>query len=208
MASRDYESASRITRRFEILRLTKTHARFANMGGFQFRVVSTVGIRDELFSCDGNGLLVLRDKCYRVFEEIRNKITEDEIEDRSKADSLSYMIALWQITWTFIRLVARWAYHQQLALVEWTALPFMTSGIITYSLLWNKPQDVGCPVTIELNTQLTYEIKKDLNEFAAQTGDDSYKRSRIPYNMRNLETRQLVAVGLAALGFHTIHCIA
>ena len=92
-------------------RWTKTHGHFIQMGGFM------------LFDSEGNiakGVLTPK-----IFSELLTKekiefpkVTVKEIEDRSKSDGFSKMIALGQTLWFVAQCIARRAQHLDLTPVE------------------------------------------------------------------------------------------
>lgn len=75
-------------------------------------------------------------------------ITEDEINDRSKGDALSKGIALLQLTWFIIQVIARAV--QGLAITELELTTAALAGLngIMYFFWWSKPRDVQFPVLI------------------------------------------------------------
>ncbi|KAG1730948.1 uncharacterized protein EDB91DRAFT_737112 [Suillus paluster] len=79
-------------------------------------------------------------------------ITETEIEDRSKGDGLSKGIAILQLVWFVLQLVARYTQNLPITLLEVDTLAVSALTCITYCLWWKKPKDVGCPYTVHLKT--------------------------------------------------------
>ena len=77
-------------------------------------------------------------------------LTVEEIEDRSKADGFSKMIALGQTLWFVTQCIARRAQHLDLTLVELLTLSLAVLNGLMYFLWWNKPMDVRCPVRVYL----------------------------------------------------------
>lgn len=75
-------------------------------------------------------------------------ITEDEINDRSKGDALSKGIALLQLTWFIMQVIARAV--QGLAITELELTTAALAGLngIMYFFWWSKPRDVQFPVVI------------------------------------------------------------
>ena len=72
-------------------------------------------------------------------------VTAEEIEDRSKADGFSKMIALGQTLWFVAQCIARRSQHLDLVLVELLTLSLAVLNGLMYFLWWNKPLDVRCP---------------------------------------------------------------
>ena len=75
-------------------------------------------------------------------------ITVEEIEDHSKADGFSKMIALGQTLWFIAQCIARGAQHLDLTLVELLTLSLAVLNGLMYFLWWNKSLDVRCPVRV------------------------------------------------------------
>jgi hypothetical protein len=77
-------------------------------------------------------------------------VTMEEIEDRSKADGFSKMIALGQTLWFIAQCIGRRAQHLDLTLVELLTLSLAVLNGVMYFLWWNKPLDVRCPLRVYL----------------------------------------------------------
>ena len=77
-------------------------------------------------------------------------ITEAEIEDRSKADSLAKGIAVLQTTWFIAQCISRTAQGLITTEVELITVAFAALNGVLYFLWWNKPLDVKCCVPVLL----------------------------------------------------------
>ena len=77
-------------------------------------------------------------------------ITEEEIEDRSKADSLAKVIAVSQTTWFIAQCISRTAQGLITTEIELITLAFAALNGILYFLWWNKPLNVKCCVPVFL----------------------------------------------------------
>ena len=120
---------------------TKTHGHFIQMGGFM------------LFEGDiAKGVLSPK----RFSELLTAKkiefptVSVEEIEDRSKADGFSKMIAFGQTLWFVAQCIARRSQHLDLTLVELLTLSLAVLNGVMYFLWWNKPLDVRCPIRVYL----------------------------------------------------------
>jgi hypothetical protein len=120
---------------------TKAHGHFIQMpvGGFTLFEGNTP--KGELFP-ERFAELMMEGKI--VFPTV----TAEEIEDRSKADGFSKMIALGQTLWFIAQCIARRTQHLDLTLVELLTLSLAVLNGVMYFLWWNKPLDVRCPVRI------------------------------------------------------------
>ncbi|KAF9472928.1 hypothetical protein BDN70DRAFT_925431, partial [Pholiota conissans] len=130
-------------------RWTVTHGFFLQMGGF-------------MLSEDGKPIHILIDGSrpetpnelrliHNIKEGIINppRITEEDIQDRSKGDIISKTIIILQTTWFIVQCITRWSHRLPLIELEIVTLGFAMLNVITYALWWNKPQNVGRPVFLE-----------------------------------------------------------
>ncbi|KAF9474067.1 hypothetical protein BDN70DRAFT_816330, partial [Pholiota conissans] len=124
---------------------TITHGFFLQMGGF---MLSDNG-RPIHILIDGsspetpNGLQLIHNIKEGIISPPR--ITEEDIQDRSKGDIISKTIIILQTTWFIVQCLARWSQHLPLTELEIVTLGFAMLNGITYALWWNKPQNVGRP---------------------------------------------------------------
>ena len=95
-------------------------------------------------------------------------LTEEEIEDRSKADGFSKTIALGQTLWFVTQCIARGAQHLDLTLVELLTLSLAVLNGLIYFLWWHKPLDVRCPIRVYLLDKSSYLSEPGPNESIKQ----------------------------------------
>lgn len=86
-------------------------------------------------------------------------ISEDEIKDRSKEDILVKFLALGQIAWIIVDLIARKASGLSSTLLGVVSLNFSVCAILMYSFLLEKPKDIKEPTKIFLTRQLDDDDK-------------------------------------------------
>lgn len=79
-----------------------------------------------------------------------NEFDMDDIEDRSKADSLAKIVSLTQSSWTTVNVLARAAYKLPTTPLEIATLAFIFCAFISYGLWWRKPKDMNAPIVIHL----------------------------------------------------------
>jgi hypothetical protein len=118
---------------------TKTHGHFIQMGGFMLFEGNTA---KGILSPKRFGELMTAGKIEFP------TVTVEEIEDRSKADGFSKMIALGQTLWFVAQCIGRGAQHLDLTLVELLTLSLAVLNGVMYFLWWHKPLDVRCPVRV------------------------------------------------------------
>lgn len=75
-------------------------------------------------------------------------ITLEEINDKSKFDSLVRAITVVQITWMVIQIIIRAFRSLAISQLEVSVLAFATCAIIIYGINWEKPKAVQVPITI------------------------------------------------------------
>jgi hypothetical protein len=75
-------------------------------------------------------------------------IMQAEVEDRSKGDALSKGIAILQLAWFVLQLVARYIQNLPITLLEIDTLAVAALTSTAYGWWWNKPKDVGRPYLV------------------------------------------------------------
>lgn len=75
-------------------------------------------------------------------------ITVEEINDKSKSDSLVRAITIVQITWMVIQIIVRACRSLAISQLEIAVIAFATCAVILYGVNWEKPKGVQVAVTI------------------------------------------------------------
>ncbi|KAG1880126.1 hypothetical protein F4604DRAFT_1578830 [Suillus subluteus] len=75
-------------------------------------------------------------------------IMKADIEDRSKGDALSKGVAILQLAWFVLQLVARYIQNLQMTLLELETFAVAALTCIAYGFWWKKPKDVGRPYAV------------------------------------------------------------
>ena len=81
------------------------------------------------------------------------KITAAAIEDRSKGDALSKIIAILQTSWFIIHCIARGQQRLALTELELVTLALASLNAVTFAIWWHKPLGVQDPVQIYLKIE-------------------------------------------------------
>lgn len=81
----------------------------------------------------------------------------EDLNDRSKGDALVKGLAVLHITWLVIQILARGVEGMAITQLEIMILGFSACALVTYFLLWHKPQDVKIPTYIDIPQTLTRE---------------------------------------------------
>ncbi|KAG2369102.1 hypothetical protein BDR07DRAFT_1604982 [Suillus spraguei] len=154
-------------------RWTLTHGFFACMGGFGF-----------VLYIDGEPQATLTPK--ELLRFVREGsvempvITKADIEDRSKGDVLSKCIAILQLVWFLIQLIARYAQILPVTLLEIDTLGIAVLACISYGLWLKKSKDIGRPYIVHWNSEATAPPPGD------SLVDKYYSRPRLSIMMVNL----------------------
>ncbi|KAJ5635065.1 uncharacterized protein N7484_008378 [Penicillium longicatenatum] len=123
---------------------TLTHCYFANMGGFEL-------LEEASFSSSIKTHLLTARHFADSWEAIEiPKISEDDLNDKSKTDYFTKVIAVIQIAQLVLSLVVRAARHLAFSQLETLTLAFAICGVLTYICYWYKPQDVRKPIRVQL----------------------------------------------------------
>ncbi|KZT19406.1 hypothetical protein NEOLEDRAFT_1142071 [Neolentinus lepideus HHB14362 ss-1] len=116
-------------------RWTETHGFFALMGGFAL--------------CDENYELTRTLNPDEDFDRLDSRmfphITEEQIQDKSKADFLAKGLVILQTGWFVVQCIARKAACLHITELEIVTCAFAALNFFTYALWWNKPFNVDCP---------------------------------------------------------------
>jgi hypothetical protein len=101
--------------------------------------------QDSLFYLDAQALCKLRRT--KIIPKLPS-ITEGELEDKSKNDSFVKAIAIVQISWATLQIIARTARKLPISQLELAVLAFAACAVVIYGLYWTKPNGIRCTTTI------------------------------------------------------------
>jgi hypothetical protein len=128
---------------------TLAHGFFLQMGGF---MLCESGRPIQTLVNDTRGTLKnKRELIWNIQQKVIDppRITEEDIRDRSKGDPISKLFIILQTTWFVVQCIARWSQRLPVTELEVVTLGFAMLNVITYSLWWDKPQNVCRPVFLE-----------------------------------------------------------
>ncbi|UNI23456.1 hypothetical protein JDV02_009274 [Purpureocillium takamizusanense] len=148
-------------------------------------------------------------------------ITEDDISDKSKGDALGKVVALIQVSWLVLQLVARAITGKSSTPLEVMTLSFAVCTFIIYILLLDHPQDVMSPVYIRPNRSCRAEDMETL----ARVSQDRFWGGRfrnnaianntiptihLPSQYRGARTAVhfVAGAGIAGVIFGSVHLVA
>ena len=131
----------------------------SDLGSFPTKetpVYDDIPDQDNLFYLDAQILYELRRE--KIIPKLPS-ITKEELEDKSKSDSFVKVIAIIQISWTTLQIIARAARKLPISQLELAVLAFAACAVVIYALYWVKPKDIRCATTIlQYQHQISLEI--------------------------------------------------
>ena len=126
------------------------HGFYAGMGGFTFHLNSFCTddgtpfiLHHHRLSLTARGVAFLA-RCGHL-----PKIKEDDIVDKSKADSLAKALACLQAGWMIVQVIGRAILGLHVTLLEVNTLGHVLCALLTYLLWWNKPRQIYEPTNLE-----------------------------------------------------------
>ena len=82
----------------------------------------------------------------------KNVPSDEEIDDKSKQDSLAKLIAMLQVLWTLVQIIARGQQGLTIPLIQVATLGYIAMALSSYICWWSKPYDIGTPHDLEPST--------------------------------------------------------
>jgi hypothetical protein len=82
------------------------------------------------------------------------EISVASIEDRSKGDALSKIIAILQTTWFIVQCIARGQQRVALTELELVTLALASLNAVTYGIWWHKPLGLQDPIKVYTKTEV------------------------------------------------------
>ncbi|KAK0511034.1 hypothetical protein JMJ35_006586 [Cladonia borealis] len=128
---------------------TMTHSFYAIMGGFAF----------DTSDAEPNFLPNHRSRlCISVYglsyiakkaPELIPEIAEQQIKDKSKADSMAKFIVCLQALWFCVQCITRVSQRKAISLLELNTFAHAFCALLIYALWWHKPQDIEEPTLLQ-----------------------------------------------------------
>ena len=129
-------------RRLTSMRWTLTHQFFLDMGGICLK--SSEGRHLQV----GTSEVLQIVKAYPDLVTELEQLTEDQIKDLAKSDTLSKLIACGQAFWLVTQVVSRPFQHQAVTLLEVSTCAYVLCALLSYATWWKKPQGCAIPIVI------------------------------------------------------------
>ena len=90
-------------------------------------------------------------------------VTDSEINDKSKGNTVGIGVAAIQTAWFVLQYLDRWTTHRPRTQLEVMTLAYITISIIISLLWWNKPRDIQKPILF-----VHFSDNDDVNSFDDQ----------------------------------------
>lgn len=191
-------------------RWTLTHGFFACMGGF----VLYVGDKRRATLTAEELLQFVREGSVEM-----PAITEADIKDRStEGDLLSKCVAILQLLWFIVQLIARYAQNLPVTLLEIDTLGVAILTCIAYGFWWKKPKNVRYPHIVHWNKSAAPpqpdSLANDkghslLSIFRSPLFNNTSRISESTSSSLRLTRKQitLTIACISGMVFGTIHCL-
>ena len=92
------------------------------------------------------------------------KLTEDQVKDLAKSDTLSKLIACGQTLWLVTQVVSRLCQHQAVTLLEVSTCAYVLCALLSYAAWWKKPQGIALPIIIACSDYAMSEVVRSHDE--------------------------------------------
>ncbi|KAH8890049.1 hypothetical protein GQ53DRAFT_867693 [Thozetella sp. PMI_491] len=120
---------------------TMAHAHWARMGGFTLVGIPSWPSGNFIVAELTAGVVFLRDMGLVEVDDI-------DIQDHSKADGFTKILAIVQAGWLVVQSIAREVAGVQIAELELMTMAFVMCALVTYILWWDKPFDADGAIVI------------------------------------------------------------
>lgn len=169
----------------------------------------------NIWILDARQLILARE--YGIIPSLPS-IDDVQIEDKSKSDGLVRVLAILQVSWLAIQLIARRVDGLPPTQLEISTLAFSACAFVLYIVEWSKPKDVGVPFYVDTDVHVTSEAFQAI--LGAAPVDFLYKRhyympmSKVHqlaggrYKVKHRDTITVMTNILTTLLFGGIHLLA
>ncbi|CRG89485.1 hypothetical protein PISL3812_06521 [Talaromyces islandicus] len=92
---------------------------------------------------------------------------DQDIEDRSKADSFAKFFTVLQSTWFLCNIIIRWANDLPVSPIELSTIGYVACAILIYGVWWYKPKDMGTYIAVHLRydrDDIPIEVRDTIEE--------------------------------------------
>jgi len=89
-------------------------------------------------------------------------VTESEILDKSKGDTLGKLVTVLQTTWFIAQYLGRWTAHQPRTQLEVMTLAYAALNVVIYALWWDKPLDIQEPIDVRRGRSIPVDVRQKM----------------------------------------------
>ncbi|OCK75712.1 hypothetical protein K432DRAFT_307903 [Lepidopterella palustris CBS 459.81] len=124
---------------------------------------NVASLQGKVWILDSKQLALARE--YKIIKRLPH-IEKRDIQDRSKSDGLVRTLAVIQVIWLVVQIIARRIVHVSSSALEFSTLAFSSCAFIIYLIEWGKPKDVSVPIYIDTDAAVTPNAFKAIAEAA------------------------------------------
>ncbi|KZP06525.1 hypothetical protein FIBSPDRAFT_842053 [Athelia psychrophila] len=171
------EDASCHPHRLRLAEWTTAHGFLAIMGGFYYyqngKTMFPLQVQDV-------GERERPDKDYYILALVKSRSlvppSSDELGDKSKGDTISKSIAIFQTLWFVVQCIARRIENLATTNLEIMTLAYTVITVAMYAAWWHKPLNVHCPIRVKGSKKFAKDTRPfqwtDIINYV--TGDQDY----------------------------------
>ncbi|KAE9371471.1 hypothetical protein N431DRAFT_377193 [Stipitochalara longipes BDJ] len=152
---------------------TITHACFANLGGFKFKVKGEPWLVGMLGPTSSRSTISLAMRECGAIDRLP-QISAEEIDGLSNTSALGKTAAFVQISWFLLQIITRAAKHLPVSQLEVATLAFVICAILMYLLFWFIPQGITASVEVNrdqlIHGQRLHSFASDLLKLGGYSG--------------------------------------
>jgi hypothetical protein len=165
-----------------------------------------------------NSLQLFLARKYGIIKHLP-RVSMEEIDDKNKGDAAVKLLALFEVAWLIIQLIARQVRRLPSTQLEIMTLAFAGSTFVIYILLWYKPQDALVPIYLPADDEPTRTQLQDIaQKRSANTFGFQFSKGRAPFWIPDNSVHDSghkyrdfyfdIGVGMGAVLFGSIHFLS
>lgn len=107
-------------------------------------------------------------------------VATEDITDRSKADWFAKLLAILQLLYFAINIIARLAEQLPITALEVATTAFAVPSVIVYAVLWDKPKNVTTTITVATVDKVPERVREMRRDYYERSGqsEESIKSGR------------------------------
>jgi hypothetical protein len=189
-----------------------THANTANKSSAQW-LCNVIPLKGNIWVPDASQILFARES--GIISRLPS-LPEEQLDDQTKTSFMLKAITLIQIAWLILEMIVRKTEGLPSSQLEIAVLAFAVLSLISYSLLWSKPQDVqACHYILATRRPLKQEVE-EIGRIGPNIAGPPRTTPWIPDSYLHLQGRNgaggkqsfFLGVIAGAIAFGALHCLA